>query len=163
MSVLTELLENYESLPNEFKRNFLLMREIDVLQNGTLIIHSPNITLITTNFIFYLVINFHCRHRTTDNWPKKGIIAKKGTRRRRTKNSTLHQDSNMLRQTWRPLRRESPNNRKIILYSRKLYKEVRPANWQDRVGLDIDWQVHIRCVNGGLRDGRIQLEDEPKK
>lgn len=31
MSVLTELLENYESLPNEFKRNFLLMREIDVL------------------------------------------------------------------------------------------------------------------------------------
>ena len=29
MSVLAELLENYDSLPNEYKRNFLLIRELD--------------------------------------------------------------------------------------------------------------------------------------
>lgn len=34
MSVLTELLENYEFLPNEFKRHLLLIRELEERQKG---------------------------------------------------------------------------------------------------------------------------------
>lgn len=39
MSVLTDLLENYEFLPNEFKRHLLLVRELEERQKGKLYYH----------------------------------------------------------------------------------------------------------------------------